>query len=151
MASYERRQWPGDPSGFTRSQRVGGAYHVYLPDKLAGRVLDIPDDVLVALEEASLELGRLEISARSLRDTEALARTSVRVSPDSFDAGNVPRGPRVQLQAVVEGSPLALASTISSSLERLDPRIDGRDLRICVDTSVAPRSHASWARSATSS
>jgi hypothetical protein len=69
--------------------------------------------------------------------TEALARTSVRVSPDSFDAGNVPRGPRVQLQAVVEGSPLALASTVSSSLERLDPRIDGRDLRICVDTSVA--------------
>ena len=74
MASYERRKWPGDPSGFTRSERVGGTYEVYLPDRLCERHFDIPDDVLVAIEEASLELGRLEVSARVLRDSEALAR-----------------------------------------------------------------------------
>lgn len=78
MASYERRKWPGDPAGFTRSQRVGGTYQAYLPDRLGARHFDLPDDVLVALEEASLELGRLESTARALRASEALARLLLR-------------------------------------------------------------------------
>ncbi len=86
---------------------------------------------------ARVRLGELENddSRRvSLAATDALRRTSVRVTPEAVDTGEVASGQPVHLNVKVEGSPLALASEVSSSLERLDARIEGHTLRISVRT-----------------
>ncbi len=78
MARYERRWWPADPGGLTARERRGGRYRVYLPDPLAGRPFTLGGELAAALDEATGELARLDVTARGLADTEALARLLLR-------------------------------------------------------------------------
>ena len=78
MARVELHRWPGHPDGFTRAERLGGSYELYFPDPLVGRVFDLSDDVLAALEDAAGDLGRLDATAAVLTNSEALARLLLR-------------------------------------------------------------------------
>ncbi|MEU4607886.1 Fic family protein [Kribbella sp. NPDC023972] len=78
MARVELHRWPGQPDGFTRAERLGGSYELYFPDPLAGRVFDLSEDVLAALEDAAGDLGRLDATAAVLTNSEALARLLLR-------------------------------------------------------------------------
>ncbi|MFG1816675.1 Fic family protein [Kribbella sp. NPDC049174] len=78
MARAELHRWPGHPDGFTRAERLGGSYELYFPDPLVGRVFDLSDDVLAALEDAAGDLGRLDATAAVLTNSEALARLLLR-------------------------------------------------------------------------
>ena len=55
MASYDRRQWRGNPTGQTYRDRRPCSYDAYLPDPLAGRDFALSGDVAadVAAAEAS--------------------------------------------------------------------------------------------------
>ncbi|MGZ0152496.1 Fic family protein [Kribbella sp. WER1] len=78
MARVELHRWPGHPDGFTRAERLGGSYELYLPDPLTGREFDLPDDVLALLEDAAGDLARLDATAAVLTNSEALARLLLR-------------------------------------------------------------------------
>jgi Fic family protein len=78
MARVELHRWPGHPDGFTRAERLGGSYELYFPDPLVGRVFDLSEDVLAALEDAAGDLGRLDATAAVLTNSEALARLLLR-------------------------------------------------------------------------
>jgi Fic family protein len=78
MARVELHRWPGHPDGFTRAERLGGSYELYFPDPLVGRVFDLSDEVLAALEDAAGDLGRLDATAAVLTNSEALARLLLR-------------------------------------------------------------------------
>ena len=74
----ELHRWPGHPDGFTRAERLGGSYELYLPDPLVGREFDLDDEVLAALEDAAGDLARLDATAAVLTNSEALARLLLR-------------------------------------------------------------------------
>jgi Fic family protein len=78
MARVELHRWPGHPDGFTRAERLGGSYELYIPDPLVGRQFDLPDDVLAVLEDAAGDLARLDATAAVLTNSEALARLLLR-------------------------------------------------------------------------
>ncbi|MFG1910416.1 Fic family protein [Kribbella sp. NPDC048928] len=78
MARVELHRWPGHPDGFTRAERLGGSYELYLPDPLVGREFDLSDDVLALLEDAAGDLARLDATAAVLTNSEALARLLLR-------------------------------------------------------------------------
>src|SRR3954453_10976572 len=78
MARVELHRWPGHPDGFTRAERLGGTYELYLPDPLVGREFDLSHDVLAALEDAAGDLARLDATAAVLTNSEALARLLLR-------------------------------------------------------------------------
>ena len=78
MARLEERRWPSDPTGLTRRDRRPCSYQVYLPDELAGRAFAIDGEVAADLAGAEAALVRLDASATTLADTEALARLLLR-------------------------------------------------------------------------
>jgi Fic family protein len=78
MARVELHRWPGHPDGFTRAERLGGSYELYFPDPLVGRVFDLSDEALAALEDAAGDLGRLDATAAVLTNSDALARLLLR-------------------------------------------------------------------------
>ena len=78
MARLEERRWPSDPTGLTRRDRRPCSYQVYLPDELAGRAFAIDGEVAADLAGAEAALVRLDATATTLADTEALARLLLR-------------------------------------------------------------------------
>ena len=78
MARLEERRWPSDPTGLTRRDRRPCSYEVYLPDELAGRAFAIDGEVAADLAGAEAALVRLDATATTLADTEALARLLLR-------------------------------------------------------------------------
>ena len=78
MAIYERRYWHSDFAGLTRRDRQPCEYEVYLPDKLSERSFTLDGDVAADVADAEAALTRLDASAVTLADSEALARLLLR-------------------------------------------------------------------------
>ena len=78
MATYEKRHWRGDFSGLTRRDRQPCEYEVYLPDTLTERSFSLDGDVAADVADAEAALTRLDASAVTLVDSEALARLLLR-------------------------------------------------------------------------
>lgn len=78
MASTERRRWHSDFSGQTRRDRLPCDYDVYLPDPLAGRRIVLDGNLAADVADAEQAITRLDVSATSLGDTEAIARLLLR-------------------------------------------------------------------------
>jgi hypothetical protein len=62
--------------------------------------------------------------------TNALQRTTLRITPTSVDLGQVPIGSEPHVEVRVDGGPLALASSIDVTHEHLHARIQGSVLSI---------------------
>ncbi|MGH7736925.1 MAG: Fic family protein [Candidatus Tyrphobacter sp.] len=80
MASFEIRRWepPFSLGGLPRKERRPCDYRVYLPDKLVGRPIMLDGDVAADTADAERAIARLNVGARALVDTEALARLLLR-------------------------------------------------------------------------
>ena len=78
MGRLESRRWAGDLTGPTRSDRSPCTYEVYLPDRLVGRRFTLDGDVAAAITGAESALARLDTSAATLANSEALARLLLR-------------------------------------------------------------------------
>lgn len=78
MASIAKRRWPGDGAGFTRRDRRPCDYAVYMPDAVADRTFVLDGDVAADIADAEAAIIRLDASASTLADTEALARLLLR-------------------------------------------------------------------------
>jgi Fic family protein len=79
MAKVLRRHWTGgDQSGLTRRDRMPCDYDVYIPDRLAGRSFALDGPVAADVAEAEIAIARLDLEARALSNSEALARLLLR-------------------------------------------------------------------------
>ena len=79
MAKVIRRQWQADlGSGLPRKDRRSCGYEAYLPDPLVGRPLTLDGDVAADVADAERAVTELDVAARTLVDTEALARLLLR-------------------------------------------------------------------------
>ncbi|MDP9024229.1 MAG: Fic family protein [Candidatus Eremiobacteraeota bacterium] len=80
MGSYTKRWWASERAGIDvpRRDRANGAYRAYIPDRLLDRAFVLPGDVSADAVDASLALSRLDSQARTLTNTESLARLLLR-------------------------------------------------------------------------
>jgi len=78
MSTVIRRRWIGDRSGPSRRDNRGCEYEAYVPDPLVGRAFMIEGEVAADIADAQAAIARLNVEARSLVDTESLARILLR-------------------------------------------------------------------------
>jgi Fic family protein len=78
MSKVVQRRWISDPSGTTRRDRLGCDYQAYVPDALQGRAFVLDGQVAADIAEAEAAILRLNASAVSLTNSEALARILLR-------------------------------------------------------------------------
>jgi Fic family protein len=101
MAKVIRRRWEGQMgSGLSRRDSRGCQYEAYLPDLLVGRTITLDGDVAADVADAEAAIARLNLSATTLVDTEALARLLLRaeaVASSKIEGLEV--GPRRLLRA----------------------------------------------------
>src|SRR5712691_6077333 len=101
MAKVIRRLWEGQiGSGLSRRDSRSCHYEAYLPDPLGGRAVINDSDVAADVAEAEAAITRLNMTATTLVDTEALARLLLRaeaVASSKIEGLEV--GPRRLLRA----------------------------------------------------
>ena len=79
MAGLEQRFWEGSGrSGLSRKDRAGGAYSVYIPDALVGRLFIFEGSAAADVSDAERAIRDLDARSSALADTEALARLLLR-------------------------------------------------------------------------
>ncbi|GIF19001.1 YVTN family beta-propeller protein [Actinoplanes tereljensis] len=120
-----------------------------------GRIAGGNDLAMAAAARNALErLTQDDSRSVSVAATTALERTAIRVRPERVDFGQIAPGtPRVVADVLVDGPPLALASsTVAVSGPGLRAMLTGRQLRILwqprsewLDGSVTVRGPAGWA------
>lgn len=94
MGVYLTRYWQPDGGGMNKAERMGGPYHPYRPDALAGFEPMFSSSCVGALARAQDALARLDVSG-SLTDTEPLARMLLRaeaVSSSRIEGLEMPVG-----------------------------------------------------------
>ncbi|MDP9336940.1 MAG: Fic family protein, partial [Actinomycetota bacterium] len=79
MARVIKRLWQADAaSGLPRRDRQSCEYEAYVPDPLVGRRITLDGEVAADVADAEAAIARLNASAATLVDTEALARLLLR-------------------------------------------------------------------------
>jgi Fic family protein len=78
MAHVVKEFWTPDGSGVTRRDRAGCEYEAYVPDLLRGRPFLLEGAVAADVADAEAAIARLNLTATTLVDTEALARLLLR-------------------------------------------------------------------------
>lgn len=79
MASVLRRRWTSNLTpGLPRRDRQGCTYEAYVPDPLVGRPVTLAGETAADIADAEAAVVRLNLQARSLIDSEAVARLLLR-------------------------------------------------------------------------
>ena len=79
MASVLRRRWTSNLTpGLPRRDRQGCTYEAYVPDPLIGRPINLAGETAADIADAEAAVVRLNLHARSLIDSEAVARLLLR-------------------------------------------------------------------------
>lgn len=79
MASVLRRRWTSNLTpGLPRRDRQGCTYEAYVPDPLIGRPITLAGETAADIADAEAAVVRLNLHARSLIDSEAVARLLLR-------------------------------------------------------------------------
>lgn len=79
MATYVKASWvPAPSSGLPRRDRRGCDYEAYVPDHLGGREFVLYGDTAADVADSERAIERLQREARSLADSEAVARLLLR-------------------------------------------------------------------------
>ena len=79
MAEVIRRRWESEQqSGLARRDRQSCHYDVYIPDRILGRAIGLDGPVAADVAEAERAVAKLNMEARALSDSEALARLLLR-------------------------------------------------------------------------
>jgi Fic family protein len=77
LGHHEQRYWPADPTAPPGGQR-GGAYEVFIPDRIAEREFALDSGAVVVIAEATKALGHLNDTRPRLASLAALARNLLR-------------------------------------------------------------------------
>ena len=75
MAKVIKKYWIGEQeSGIARRDRRSWDYEVYIPDRLMDRTITLEGSVAADVTDAEMAIARLNLEARGLSNSEALAR-----------------------------------------------------------------------------
>src|SRR5659263_283105 len=101
MAKVIRKHWQSEASaGLPRRDRQSCQYEAYVPDPLMGRAIALEGAVAADVANAEAAITRLNREARTLVDTEALARLLLRAEAvASSKIEGLEIGPRRLLEA----------------------------------------------------
>ena len=129
MAKVIRTHWQSEASaGLPRRDRQSCEYEAYVPDPLMGRVIVLEGGVAADVADAEAAITRLNLEARALVNTEALARLLLRAeSVASSRIEGLEIGPRRLLEAEAART-LGQSSSDVTAAEVLG-NIDGHGLR----------------------
>lgn len=106
MARYVTKYWKAGFEGATRAERKGGPYRVYEPDALRDRSFLTDGATAADVSDAERAIAQFDSSAKSLRNTEALARLVLRAEAlSSSRIEGLVIGPRRLLKAELGFSP----------------------------------------------
>lgn len=78
MAEKVRAVWPGEPWAISKAARVGGIYHAFVPDRVAGWDARLSASAMSALTGAEVLLRDLQRDASNAPSLEAVARPLLR-------------------------------------------------------------------------
>ena len=79
MSHVLRRRWsPTLTPGLPRRDRQGCTYEAYVPDPVVGREISLQGDTAADVADAEAAITRFNLEARSLVDSEAIARLLLR-------------------------------------------------------------------------
>jgi len=79
MSKVMKRRWESEhQGGLARQDRRSCEYEVYIPDRLVGRSFTLEGSVAADVTDAETAIARLNLEARSLSNSEALARLLLR-------------------------------------------------------------------------
>ena len=80
MGQYLIREWQPiyATAVLSRRQKRAGSYRPYMPDRLVGRRLSFDAGVAADVADAERDIARLDLEAKALSNTEALARLLLR-------------------------------------------------------------------------
>jgi Fic family protein len=142
MSRAIRRRWPGNPDAPSRRGRESCEYEAYGPDPLADRKVTIDGDVAADVTDAEAAIGRLNMEASALADTEALARLLLRAeSVASSRIEGLQIGARKLLRAELaqelgERAPDVTAEEVLGNIEAMNGAVSeiGPGDEITVDT-----------------
>jgi Fic family protein len=80
MAKVIKRRWAADQqSGIPRPDRRSCDYEVYIPDRLTDRLITLEGSVAADVSDAETAIVRLNLEARGLSNSDALARLLLRI------------------------------------------------------------------------
>jgi Fic family protein len=77
IGHHEQRYWPADPAAPPGGRR-GGAYEVFIPDRIAEREFTLDSGAVAVIAEATKALGHLNDTRPRLASLAALARNLLR-------------------------------------------------------------------------
>lgn len=138
MGAYLTRYWVPDGRGMNKAERMGGAYHPYVPDTLSDYEFVFSSSCAQAVSHAQEALARLE-GARALVDTEPLARILLRaeaVSSSRIEGLEMPSSKLLEYEELdrlgvdhrldsTEAQVLGNLHALTDSLERV---VEGSDI-----------------------
>lgn len=128
MGSYVDRFWVSDTAGMNKAERMGGAYHPYIPDEIRDFELMMGPSCAAAVTRASEALRTLQ-DAGSLTDTEPLARMLLRaeaMSSSRIEGLEIPAGKLLEHEELDRlGVERRLDSTEALVLGNLHALVDG--------------------------
>jgi len=132
VGKVAKRTWKASgQSGLPRRDRKSCAYHTYIPDPLVGRTIRLDGEVAADVGEAEAAVAKLNTEARTLCDSEALARLLLRSeSVASSKIEGLEVGARRLLRAEAarglgEVSADVTASEVLSSIDAMANALEG--------------------------
>jgi len=141
MGQFQELEWQSRyaSGGLSRRQARSGSYKAYVPDPLAGRTFSFESIVAADVADAERDIGRLDIEARTLANTEALARILLRAeSVASSKIEGLAVSAQRLLQADIaraEGDQItdATAVEVLANVDAMAYALEGAELEITVD------------------
>jgi Fic family protein len=141
VGQFQELEWQSKyaSGGLSRHQARSGLYKAYIPDPLSVRAFSFESAVAADVTDAERDIGRLDVEARTLANTEALARLLLRAeSVASSKIEGLEVSAQRLLQADVarsEGDQItdATAVEVLANVDAMVYALDGADIEITVE------------------
>ena len=124
MAKVIKKQWVAEQeSGMARRDRRSCDYEVYIPDRLRDRTITLEGSVAAEVTDAEIAVARLNLEARGLSNSEALARLLLRsesVASSKIEGLEVGAGRLLRAEAARQSGEPSRDVTASEVLGNID-------------------------------
>ena len=124
MAKVIKKHWAAEQqSGMARRDRRSCDYEVYIPDRLTDRTITLEGSVAADVTDSEMAIARLNLEARGLSNSEALARLLLRsesVASSKIEGLEVGAGRLLRAEAARQSGEPSSDVTASEVLGNID-------------------------------
>jgi Fic family protein len=141
MGEFRALEWTPrfTESGLSRSQARSGTFRAYVPDRLTGRDFTFGAALAADVADAERSITRLDVAAKTLADTEALARillraesvASSRIEGLTVSAQRLLRAGAAQVEG--EATTDATALEVLANIEAMSYALEGTEPDITLE------------------